>query len=136
MGRESFSLRHTICHDHYYWFWLVMGLMNIDMIDLLVENDIHLYCLPPHTTNKFQPCDVAIFRPLKAYFSWLTDMVKLASLRQQTMYTFRGYFRNWGQCLEDTKKGHFFYYKKVKKGTPTPNLPPPAMFIASLHLFW
>ena len=54
--------------------------MNIDMIDLLVENDVHLYCLPPHTTNILQPCDVAIFRPLKAYFSRLTDMVKLASL--------------------------------------------------------
>jgi len=25
--------------------------MDIDMIDILVENDIHLYCLPPHTTN-------------------------------------------------------------------------------------
>ena len=36
--------------------------MNIDMIDLLVENDVHLYCLPPHTTNILQPCDVAIFR--------------------------------------------------------------------------
>ena len=54
--------------------------MNIDMIDLLVENDVHLYCLPPHTTNILQPCDVAIFRLLKAYFSRLTDMVKLASL--------------------------------------------------------
>ena len=49
--------------------WLWVSYMNIDMIDLLVENDIHLYCLPPHTSNKFQPCDVAIFRPLKAYFS-------------------------------------------------------------------
>ena len=70
--------------------------MNIDMIDLLVENDVHLYCLPPHTTNILQPCDVAIFRPLKAYFSRLTDMVKLASLVRQTMYTFlRKTFRQY-----------------------------------------
>ena len=54
--------------------------MNIDMINLLAENDVHLYCLPPHTTNILQPCDVAIFCLLKAYFSHLTDMVKLASL--------------------------------------------------------
>ena len=46
--------------------------MNINMINLLVENDAHLYCLPPHTTN--------ILRKLKAYFSHLTDMVKIASL--------------------------------------------------------
>jgi len=39
--------------------------VDIDMIDLLVENDIHLFCLPPHTTNILQPLDVAIFRPLK-----------------------------------------------------------------------
>ena len=50
------------------------------MIDLLVENDVHLYCLPPHTINILQLCDVAIFRLLKAYFSHLTDMVKLVSL--------------------------------------------------------
>ena len=54
--------------------------MDIEMIDLLVANDIHLFCLPPHTTNILQPLDVAIFRPLKTYFSRLTDMVKLASL--------------------------------------------------------
>ena len=46
--------------------------MNINMINLLAENDAHLYCLPPHTTN--------ILRKLKAYFSHLTDMVKIASL--------------------------------------------------------
>ena len=54
--------------------------MNIDMINLQVENDVHLYSLPPHTTNILQLCDVAIFRPLKAPFSYLTDMVKRASL--------------------------------------------------------
>jgi len=54
--------------------------MDIDMIDILVENDIHLYCLPPHTTNILQPLDLAVFRPLKTRFSNITDMVKLASL--------------------------------------------------------
>ena len=54
--------------------------LDVDMIDLLVENNIHLFCLPPHTTNILQPLDVAIFKPLKAKFSNLTDIVKLASL--------------------------------------------------------
>ena len=54
--------------------------MNIEMVDLLVENDVHLYCLPLHTTNILQPCDVAIFSLLKTYFSCLTNMVKLPSL--------------------------------------------------------
>ena len=54
--------------------------LDAEMIDLLVENDIHLYCLPPHTTNILKPLDVGIFRPLKTYFSRITDMVKLATL--------------------------------------------------------
>ena len=62
--------------------------MNIDMIDLLVESDVHLYCLPPHTINILQLCAVAIFCLLKAYFSCLTDMVKLASLGTVNKYTF------------------------------------------------
>lgn len=50
------------------------------MIDFLAENQIHLFCLPPHTTNILQPLDAAILRPLKTYISRITDMVKLASL--------------------------------------------------------
>ena len=42
----------------------------------------------------------------------------------------RGYFKNWGQHLEDTKKGTT---KKLKRA-PQIGLPP--MFIASLQLFW
>ena len=57
--------------------------MDIDMIDFLAQHDIHLYCLPPHTTNILQPLDVAIFKPLKAYFSKLTDFVTLASLGER-----------------------------------------------------
>ena len=57
--------------------------MDIDMIDKLVAHDIHLYCLPPHTTNILQPLDVAIFKPLKTYFSKLTDFVVLASLGEK-----------------------------------------------------
>jgi len=55
-----------------------------DVIDLLVENKIVLYCLPPHTTNILQPLDVAIFKPLKTKFSKITDLVKLASLCSPT----------------------------------------------------
>lgn len=31
--------------------------------------DIHLYCLPPHTTHKLQPLDVGIFGPLQKAWS-------------------------------------------------------------------
>jgi hypothetical protein len=28
------------------------------MLDAVVENQIILFCLPPHTTHHFQPCDM------------------------------------------------------------------------------
>jgi len=54
--------------------------MDIKTIELCRANNIHLYCLPPHTTHIFQPLDVAIFYPVKTYFSKLTQHVKLATL--------------------------------------------------------
>lgn len=35
------------------------------MIELAIEHDIHLYCLPPHTTHRLQPLDVGVFGPLQ-----------------------------------------------------------------------
>ena len=54
--------------------------LNIDIINLCHENNVHLYCLPPHTTHIFQPLDVVIFRPVKVYFNKITQNLKLATL--------------------------------------------------------
>ena len=35
------------------------------MRDLGLLHNIHLYCLPPHTTHKLQPLDVGVFGPLE-----------------------------------------------------------------------
>ena len=43
--------------------------INIDVIDLCRSNNVILYCLPPHTTHALQPLDVAVFKPLKDYYS-------------------------------------------------------------------
>ncbi|KAI4520798.1 DDE-domain-containing protein, partial [Schizophyllum commune Loenen D] len=34
-----------------------------EIIDLAIENNIILYCLPAHTTHKLQPLDVGVFGP-------------------------------------------------------------------------
>ncbi len=34
--------------------------INIDVIDICRENDVTLFCLPPHTTHALQPLDVAV----------------------------------------------------------------------------
>ena len=47
--------------------------LSIDLIDLCRRSNIHMYCLPPHTSHVFQRLDVAIFQLLKAHFNWITQ---------------------------------------------------------------
>ena len=42
--------------------------MILDLIDLARENNIILFCLPPHTTHLLQPLDVSVFKSLKDHF--------------------------------------------------------------------
>ncbi len=36
------------------------------LVELALQNNIHLFCLPPHTTHKLQPLDVGVFAQLNA----------------------------------------------------------------------
>ena len=42
---------------------------SIELIELARDNNIHLLCLPPHTTHVLQPLDVGVFKSFKANFS-------------------------------------------------------------------
>ena len=52
--------------------------MSLDVIDLARENDINLFCLPPHTTHALQPLDVSVFKSLKSHFSKAVHSLSLA----------------------------------------------------------
>ena len=43
--------------------------MSIKLIELARANDVHLLCIPAHTTHILQPLDVGVFKPLKTHFS-------------------------------------------------------------------
>ena len=43
--------------------------------ELALTHNIHLFCLPAHTTHKLQPLDVGIFGPLGNAFSKRCDKV-------------------------------------------------------------
>ncbi len=43
--------------------------MSIELIELARANDVHLLCLPSHTTHILQPLDVGVFKSFKANFS-------------------------------------------------------------------
>jgi hypothetical protein len=42
---------------------------TVSFIDYAYENNIVLPYLPPHSTHRLQPLDVAIFGPLAIYYS-------------------------------------------------------------------
>ena len=42
--------------------------ISLEVIRLAQENDIHLLCLPSHTSHLLQPLDVGVFKSLKTYF--------------------------------------------------------------------
>ena len=43
--------------------------MGLELVDLCRENNVILFCLPPHTTHALQPLDVSVFKSLKDHFS-------------------------------------------------------------------
>ena len=42
---------------------------NLDLVQSAAENDVIIFCLPPHTTADSQPLDTSCFGPLKVYWS-------------------------------------------------------------------
>ena len=53
--------------------------INIDVINVCRENDITLFCLPPHTTHALQLLDMAVFKSLKHVFAksvWALSFTK------------------------------------------------------------
>ena len=56
--------------------------ISVDLINAAIDNNIILYCLPPHTTHILQPLDVAVYRPLKVHYSGITDFITIVTLNQ------------------------------------------------------
>ncbi|CDO75972.1 hypothetical protein BN946_scf184888.g22 [Trametes cinnabarina] len=45
------------------------------LVELALKNNIHLFCLPPHTTDKLQPLDVGVFAQLADAWTKRCDVV-------------------------------------------------------------
>ena len=43
--------------------------ISIELIELARANDVHLLCLPAHTTHILQPLDIGVFKSFKTFFS-------------------------------------------------------------------
>ena len=42
-----------------------MSHISLDVVNIAIQNQIHLLCLPPHCSHLLQPLDVGVFKPLK-----------------------------------------------------------------------
>ena len=43
--------------------------ITIDVIELAHQNDVHLLCLPAHTSHILQPLDIGVFKLFKSHYS-------------------------------------------------------------------
>jgi hypothetical protein len=49
---------------------------SLEVLEFAMQNSIILCCLPSHTSHKLQPCDVALFAPLKAAYRDKVDRLE------------------------------------------------------------
>ena len=56
---------------------------SIEILQAVIDSNVILYCLPPHTIHILQPLDVAVYRSLKAHFSKITDFIVIATFGQK-----------------------------------------------------
>ena len=53
--------------------------ISIELIELAKENDVHLLCLPSHTTHVLQPLDVGVFNSFKHHVGLALNMLLRSS---------------------------------------------------------
>ena len=83
--------------------------VSLDVIDLARENDIILFCLPPHTTHALQPLDVSVFKSLKSHFSKAVHSLSLA--KRDFVVTKRDF-----ACVVKTPFERAFNISNIKAG--------------------
>ena len=49
-------------------FWMAIPHVSIEAIEFARSNEIHILCLPAHTTHMLQPLDVGVFKSFKAFY--------------------------------------------------------------------
>ncbi|KAF6200403.1 hypothetical protein GE061_006706 [Apolygus lucorum] len=66
--------------------------LSMELSKFCAENEIIVYCLPPNATHIVQPCDVGIFRPLKAAWKNVVRISKQSNI-VTTKLNFAGLFK-------------------------------------------
>ena len=52
-------------------------LYNVEFLELMKQNNVEVYCFPPHTSHILQPADISLFKSLKSH--WHTEGLEFTS---------------------------------------------------------
>jgi len=74
--------------------------LSLELADFCAQNQIIIYCLLPNSTHIMQPCDVAIFKPLKA--SWKNVVAK--NKRSGNSITKNNFVNHFQEAFDCTNK--------------------------------
>lgn len=67
--------------------------LSVELSDFCAEKKLLVYCLPPNATHIMQPCDVSIFRPIKAQWKHVVRKHKQLSSKSITKSNFAMKFK-------------------------------------------
>jgi hypothetical protein len=56
-----------------------------DVMDLCLDNHCFVQFLPPHSSHQVQPCDIGIFRPMKANITRVNPAAELSKQSKQVV---------------------------------------------------
>ena len=75
--------------------------IDVEVSKFCKDQQIHLYCLPPHTSHVTQPLDVGFYGALKTSWGKAREKYKLANPGiPLTKYTFTRVFKDaWVDCV-------------------------------------
>ena len=75
--------------------------INYEAVKFARENNIKLYCLPPHTTHAIQPCDVGLFKPMKENWNRCISQFMCENGQVVNRYNFSSVFKDaWIETLK------------------------------------
>lgn len=77
---------------------------TLTLVEMAVEQNIHLICLPPHTTHALQALDRAVFGPFnKAYNRICSEFLSSSPVNQVTKWSFPYLFSlAWDEAINGT----------------------------------
>lgn len=80
------TLAYCTVHTQSHFLWILVHLLvililllpflGLEVLEFVMQNTIILCRLPSHTSHKLQPCDVALFSPLKAAYRDQVDRLE------------------------------------------------------------